>query len=294
MTILQGLILGLIQGVAEFLPVSSSGHLAVAQHLFGLDEVPLLFDVTLHMATLLAVVIYFRKVIGRLFMILFRAIGQRGEPTNVAPITDAKIATLAPNEQAGRYTIIMIIMSTIVTGAIGVVTSKLIKNISITYICVGFLVTAGLLIASSVVDKIRCLHRAAMNGVSGDRHLTGINWWQALIIGFAQGVGTLPGISRSGSTIAGALFSGVDRRTAGDYSFIVSIPAILGAFILELKDLDAVTGTVGLLPLVVGCVAAFISGYLALTWLMGIIRRGHLEWFAVYLIPLGVLGLIFF
>ncbi|MCH5289804.1 MAG: undecaprenyl-diphosphate phosphatase [Treponema sp.] len=293
MTIVQSVILGALQGVTEFLPVSSSGHLAIAERLFQVGDVPPLFNVMLHVATLLAVVIYFRKVIGRLLMILFRAIGQKDEPMNSRPITDAKIATLAPNEQAGRYTIIMIIMSTIVTGAIGMVTSKMLADISLAHICVGFLVTAGLLVASSVVDKIRCVHRAAINGVSGERHLTGINWWQALIVGFAQGVGTLPGISRSGATIAGALFSGVDRRTAGDYSFIVAIPAILGAFLLELKDLDVVAGTVGLLPLLVGCAAAFVAGYLALAWLMNIIRRGRLEWFALYLIPAGVLGLIF-
>lgn len=293
MTIVQSVILGALQGVTEFLPVSSSGHLAIAERLFQVGDVPPLFNVMLHVATLLAVVIYFRKVIGRLLMILFRAIGQKDEPMNSRPITDAKIATLAPNEQAGRYTIIMIIMSTIVTGAIGMVTSKMLADISLAHICVGFLVTAGLLVASSVVDKIRCVHRAAINGVSGERHLTGINWWQALIVGFAQGVGTLPGISRSGVTIAGALFSGVDRRTAGDYSFIVAIPAILGAFLLELKDLDVVAGTVGLLPLLVGCAAAFVAGYLALAWLMNIIRRGRLEWFALYLIPAGVLGLIF-
>lgn len=293
MTIVQSVILGALQGVTEFLPVSSSGHLAIAERLFQVGDVPPLFNVMLHVATLLAVVIYFRKVIGRLLMILFRAIGQKDEPMNSRPITDAKIATLAPNEQAGRYTIIMIIMSTIVTGAIGMVTSKMLADISLAHICVGFLVTAGLLVASSVVDKIRCVHRAAINGVSGERHLTGINWWQALIVGFAQGVGTLPGISRSGATIAGALFSGVDRRTAGDYSFIVAIPAILGAFLLELKDLDVVAGTVGLLPLLVGCAAAFVAGYLALAWLMNIIRRGCLEWFALYLIPAGVLGLIF-
>lgn len=293
MTIVQSVILGALQGVTEFLPVSSSGHLAIAERLFQVGDVPPLFNVMLHVATLLAVVIYFRKVIGRLLMILFRAIGQKDEPMNSRPITDAKIATLAPNEQAGRYTIIMIIMSTIVTGAIGMVTSKMLADISLAHICVGFLVTAGLLVASSIVDKIRCVHRAAINGVSGERHLTGINWWQALIVGFAQGVGTLPGISRSGATIAGALFSGVDRRTAGDYSFIVAIPAILGAFLLELKDLDVVAGTVGLLPLLVGCAAAFVAGYLALAWLMNIIRRGRLEWFALYLIPAGVLGLIF-
>lgn len=294
MTILQSLLFGALQGVTEFLPVSSSGHLAIAKHLFQVEEVPPLFDIMLHMATLLAVIIYFRKVIGRLLMILFRAIGQKAEPMNSKPITDAKIATLAPNEQAGRYLIIMVIMSTIVTGAIGMVTSKVITRIPLTHICIGFLITAGLLVASSIVDKIRCLHRAAINGVSGERHLTGINWWQALIVGFAQGIGTLPGISRSGATISGALFSGVDRRTAGDYSFIVAIPAILGAFILELKDLEIVAGAVGLIPLVIGCATAFVSGYLALAWLMNIIRRGHLEWFALYLVPAGILGLIFF
>ncbi|MDE7139280.1 MAG: undecaprenyl-diphosphate phosphatase [Treponemataceae bacterium] len=294
MTILQSILVGALQGVTEFLPVSSSGHLALAKHLFQVGDVPPLFDIMLHMATLLAVVIYFRKVIGRLFMILFRAIGRKEAPMDSKPITDAKIATLTPNEQAGRSLIIMVIISTIVTGAIGIVTSKVITRIPLTHICIGFLITAALLVASSIVDKHRCFDRAAMNGVSGEQHLTGINWWQALIVGFAQGIGTLPGISRSGATISGALFSGVDRRTAGDYSFIVAIPAILGAFILELKDLEIVAGAVGLIPLVLGCVTAFVSGYLALAWLMNIIRRGHLEWFALYLVPAGILGLIFF
>ncbi|MDE6736175.1 MAG: undecaprenyl-diphosphate phosphatase [Treponemataceae bacterium] len=294
MTILQSILVGALQGVTEFLPVSSSGHLALAKHLFQLGDVPPLFDIMLHMATLLAVVIYFRKVIGRLFMILFRAIGRKEAPMNSKPITDAKIATLAPNEQAGRSLIIMVIISTIVTGAIGIVTSKVITRIPLTHICIGFLITAGLLVASSIADKHRCLPRAAINGASGEQHLTGINWRQALIVGFAQGIGTLPGISRSGATISGALFSGVDRRTAGDYSFIVAIPAILGAFILELKDLEIVAGAVGVIPLVLGCVTAFVSGYLALAWLMNIINRGHLEWFALYLVPAGILGLVFF
>lgn len=294
MTLLQSILVGALQGVTEFLPVSSSGHLAIAKHLFQVGEVPPLFDIMLHMATLLAVIIYFRTVIGRLLMILFRAIGRKEVPMNAQPITDAKIATLAPNEQAGRSLIIMVIISTIVTGAIGIVTSKVIAGIPLTHICIGFLITAGLLVASSIADKRRRLPRAASNGVSDGQQLTGINWRQALIVGFAQGIGTLPGISRSGATISGALFSGVDRRTAGDYSFIVAIPAILGAFLLELKDLEIVAGAVGLIPLVLGCVTAFVSGYLALAWLMNIIHRGHLEWFALYLVPAGILGLIFF
>ena len=118
-------------------------------------------------------------------------------------------------------------------------------------------------------------------------------WWQSLIIGFAQGVGTLPGVSRSGSTIAGSLFCGVDRAEAGEFSFIVSIPAILGAFILEAKDLGQVASSIGAEPVIAGCAAAFASGYIALTWLMKIIRKGKLEWFACYLIPVGILGMIF-
>jgi undecaprenyl-diphosphatase len=109
-----------------------------------------------------------------------------------------------------------------------------------------------------------------------------------------QGIGTLPGISRSGSTIAGAQFCGVNRAAAGEYSFIVSIPAILGAFVLEAKDLGEVGSTIGIIPVVVGCLAAFIAGYFSLAVLMKIIKKGKLEWFACYLIPVAILGLIFF
>ena len=109
-----------------------------------------------------------------------------------------------------------------------------------------------------------------------------------------QGIGTFPGISRSGSTIAGALFGGLDRAAAGEYSFIVSIPAILGAFVLELKDLDKVGTSIGAAPVIAGCAAAFAWGYISLTALMKIIKKGRLEWFAAYLIPLGIAGLIFF
>ena len=282
MTTFQGILLGLVQGIAEFLPISSSGHLQLAQYLFKLDDVPLLFDVLLHVATLCAVVLYFRRIIARLFCVLCRWVFRRPLPRH----------TPALAEKHDRRMILTIILTTFVTGCIGLVTSKLIPDFSIHAVCIGFLFTAFILIASAVLDKLIELHYAISSGVRGDRPFTGVRWWQALIIGFAQGVGTLPGVSRSGSTIAGALFSGVDRVTAGEYSFIVSIPAILGAFILELKDLDAVAGSVGAAPVIAGCAAAFASGYCALTLLMRIIRRGRLEWFAAYLIPLGVLGLV--
>ena len=311
MTIFQSIILGVLQGIAEFLPISSSGHLNVAQELFGLSEVPLLFDVMLHLATLTAVILYFRKKIARLFVILFRWIftsgkwkvesgKQEGEVSpslqtqafsatpsaGDTPATPPDTDLLTGTDELGRKTILAVIVATIVTGAIGVVTSKLIPELPVKVTCVGFLFTACLLIFSSIWAK-----KHDSNNLEEAR---GISILQALFIGFMQGVGTLPGVSRSGSTIAGAQLAGVNRAAAGEFSFIVSIPAILGAFVLEAKDLGEVGSQIGALPVFCGCLAAFAWGYLSLSILMKLIRKGKLEWFACYLIPLGILGLIFF
>ena len=337
MTIFQSIILGVLQGIAEFLPISSSGHLKVAQALFGLSEVPLLFDVMLHLATLAAVILYFRKKIARLFVILFRwilpsgkrktengkmeveseklkmenEVGKAGSGTaftetrskpvsQVLPLTGRSLSPspqdvdlLTGTDELGRKTILAVIVATIVTGAIGVVTSKLIPELPIKVTCVGFLFTACLLIFSAKFEKRKSARKSDVpfDSAQGTK---GISILQALFIGFMQGVGTLPGVSRSGSTIAGAQLAGVNRAAAGEFSFIVSIPAILGAFVLEAKDLGEVGSQIGALPVFCGCLAAFAWGYLSLSILMKLIRKGKLEWFACYLIPLGILGLIFF
>ena len=267
MSVIQGILLGFLQGVAEFLPISSSGHLTVVQYLFGLEEVPLLFDVFLHLATLAAVCLYFWRKIWDLLKCLGRWISRK----------DA-----TEEDVIGRKNIIAIILSTIVTGVLGVVTSKLIPEMSIKVTCAGFLVTALLLIVSSKIGK-----------KNTDEKEKPVSKVQALVIGFMQGIGTLPGISRSGSTIAGAMMCGVNRSFAGDYSFIVSIPAILGAFVLELKDIGEVSQTIGAAPVIAGCAAAFAVGYISLALLMKMIRKGNLQWFAAYLIPAGILGMIF-
>ena len=111
---------------------------------------------------------------------------------------------------------------------------------------------------------------------------------QAAIIGAAQGIGVLPGISRSGSTIAAALLTGVDREKAGEYSFLLSIPAILAAFIFELKSADTISGSIGAAALIAGMATAFIVGLFALTFLLTLIRKGKLGIFAYYLIPAGI------
>lgn len=272
MSIIQGILLGILQGVAEFLPISSSGHLSVAQYLFGLGEVPLLFDVFLHLATLFAVCLYFWRKIWNLLKCLGRWIARK-EPSE--------------EEVVDRKMIIAIILSTIITGILGVITSKLIPEMSIKVTCAGFLVTSLLLIVSAKLEKKN-------NSTAESEKTAAVTKKQALFIGFMQGIGTLPGISRSGSTIAASLLCGVDRKIAGDYSFIISIPAILGAFILEVKDLGEVSSTIGAAPVIAGCAAAFAVGYISLSLLMKMIRKGKLQWFAAYLIPLGILGMIFF
>lgn len=286
MTLIQGILLGALQGVAEFLPISSSGHLQIAQVLFGLDDVPLLYDVFLHLATLLAVCLYFWKKIWNLLKCFGRWIGRKSAPEN---LDSADL--LCGTDEAGRKTIIAIIITTVITGALGIITSKLIPELSVKFTCAGFIVTSALLIISSILEK----KQAAAKAQSAEQvdEAKGISVKQSIVIGILQGFGTLPGISRSGSTIAGALFSKVDRSVAGDYSFIVSIPAILGAFILELKDLGEVSESIGAAPVIGGCIAAFVVGYASLALLMKLIRKGKLQWFAAYLIPVAILGLLF-
>lgn len=297
MNIFHALVLGVVQGIAEFLPISSSGHLAVLQHIFGLQEVPPLFDVILHIPSLLAVIIFFRKKIAALFAILFRWIfrkpaPERYENSSSKTLTEASaFDLLAGSEKLGRRTILAVIATTAVTGAIGIFTSKLLPEFPIKAVCVGFLFTAALLIASGIFSKRKI--SAEKNSEIEKRSAQGISIFQALVIGASQGIGTLPGISRSGSTISGALFCGVPGAQAAEYSFIVSIPAIFAAFVLELRDISKMSA-VGVLPLVISCVACFVAAYASLSWLMKIIKKGRLEWFACYLIPLGILGLIFF
>ena len=283
MTVLQGFLLGILQGVAEFLPISSSGHLALAQSLFGLEDVPLLYDIFLHMATLLAVTIYFWPKIWALLKCFGRWITKKQKSDNQVQISENDL--LCPTDKIGQKTIIAIILTTAITGTFGVVTSKLIPDLGVKFVCGGFLVTSALLIISSIMEK--------RQSAKGPNEFTGISIKQSIIIGIMQGFGTLPGISRSGSTIAGALFGGVNRSLAGEFSFIVSIPAILGAFILELKDLGQMSSSIGAAPIIAGCISSFAVGYFSLSVLMKIIKKGKLQWFAAYLIPAGILGLIF-
>lgn len=288
MTIIQSFLLGIIQGIAEFLPISSSGHLEIAQFCFGLEDMPILFDLFLHLATLAAVCIFFRHKIWALLKCFGRWITRREK--NITDYANNDQDILCNNEKQGHETIIAIIISTIVTAVIGLVVDKFLPHFSLKLISFGFIITSVLLILSAKKQQSPTYIKETANPETSTK---GITPKQAVIIGLMQGAGTIPGISRSGSTISAALFCNIDRKTAGDYSFIISIPAILGAFILELKDLGKLSSSISILPIVVGCLTSFFVGYGALTVLMKLIRKGKLQWFSLYLIPAGILGMIF-
>lgn len=270
MTIANALLLGIIQGASEFLPISSSGHLYIAQKLLGLNDIPLLFTVLLHLGSLCAVLIFFRQQIKDLFFATFNFILRR--------------PAVSSQEQLQRQMVFALIVATLVTAILGIFASQFIHDAPIYMVLMGFLLTAIFLIISSRISK-------KAQGINSDiifEKSQKITIRQGIIIGIFQGFGVLPGISRSGATIAGGLFSKLDRKTAGEFSFLLSIPAIFGAFLLELKDIKTLNNTIGALPIALGCLAAFISGFICLVWLMKLIQKGKLEYFAFYLIPLAI------
>lgn len=314
MNILQAVLLGAIQGVTEFLPISSSGHLKVTEILFNLS-VPDWFDVFLHLATLCAIIIYFWKQIVEFFQVLFRWICKKPAPEQPL-ISDG----LCKTEAAGRRTIIAVLITTLVTAIIGLGVDKLEdtleeNNVPVKFImlaiCIGFIITSCFLIISGILSR----KKNNEDNNNQIKEYTGISIPQALFVGLFQGIGTLPGVSRSGSTIASGVFAGIDRKLAGDYSFIVSIPAILGATLLKgIKFIKALklnefcftlTGiqtdtvvsasseVIGIIPVIAGFISSFIVGYVSLFLLMKIIKKGKLEWFAAYLIPVAIVGLVF-
>ncbi|SHJ30522.1 Undecaprenyl-diphosphatase [Malonomonas rubra DSM 5091] len=255
MDTLHAILLGLIQGLTEFLPVSSSGHLAIAQHFLpGFEQPGLLFDVLLHFATTLAVIIYFRKDVWKLLTCFFRK--------DAYAIDD-------------RHTFWMIILGSIPTAVIGLSGKDFFEGLFENLLVIGcmLLLTAMLLI---VAEKTR----------KDGRSLAEIRINDALLVGVVQGMAIIPGISRSGSTIATLLLRGIDGEAAARFSFLLALPAICGAMLLSMKDLQHVTASE--LPAYgIGAIMAFASGLFAIRWLMNVVRRKRLAGFAVYCLLVG-------
>ncbi|MGL4981338.1 MAG: undecaprenyl-diphosphate phosphatase [Treponemataceae bacterium] len=271
MTIFEAVLLGALQGIAEFLPISSSGHLLLAQKILHIQEQPLLFSVFLHLATLLAVVIFFHKIIRDLILAFWRIIRRKTQQGD-----DEKLKI-----------ILALLIATAITAGIGLSLSKFIPLIPPKIVSIGFIVTALILILADTANR-----RSNKQSASHEKIKT-LTIAKSLIIGIAQGLAVLPGISRSGITISTAIFCNIDRKTAGEFSFLLSIPAILGAFILEARHLTSETFNIPVATLIIGCLVAFISGLLSLFIFIRLIKKGNFAWFSLYLIPLGIVGLLF-
>ena len=253
---LESIILGIVQGLTEFLPISSTGHLVLFGKLFGLREAGLLFDTLLHLGTFLAVVIVYWS--------------------------EVKYIITHPFSRLTK----LLVVGTIPTGIIGLTFKDFFEEISRTGQTIGFeFVATGFIIYA--VESLR----------RGNRSFDQINYVDALIIGTLQGAAILPAISRSGLTIAGALMRKIDRAEAARFSFLLSLPAILGATVLQTKDLlENPIESTHLVPMLVGTVFAAIFGYIAIRWMIRIISTGSMKGFAVYVWILGaiILGLQFF
>ncbi len=270
MTVFTSFLLGLIQGVAEFLPISSSGHLAIAQNLLNLQaEIPAFFDVLLHLGTLLAVFVAYWQDIKDMVVEFFCGIGDLVHHSTPTPVPPA------------RRLILLIILGTLPLFAVLPIKDK-VQGLSDNMIFIGaaLIVTGFLLFASDMIRKGRKTERNA-------------TWLDVLIVGAGQAIATMPGISRSGMTISAGCFTGFERRFAVRFSFLLSIPAVLGANILSLKDAFEAGIVWGEVPIyLVGVVTAAVVGYLCIRLLRMIADKGRFGAFAYYCWAVGLLTLV--
>lgn len=262
MTIIQAVLLGALQGITEFLPVSSSGHLVVAREIMQIGEIPILFDVWLHVATLVVIIAVFRKRVGAVLASLARLAVRRGREGDVV---HARLAGV-------------IVLATVCTVVVGLAAERLSVNeypkiVSGLFIITGFILITG-----------RYRH--------GTKDYSRIGWKEGVVTGVAQGFGVFPGISRSGITISASLAAGLDREHAGEYAFLMSIPAVVGALLFTLKDSGDLMESVGIPALIVGCVVSLVVGLASLLLLLRLVKGGKLWVFSFYLIPIGIAGLI--
>jgi undecaprenyl-diphosphatase len=267
-------ILGAIQGATEFLPVSSSGHLAVGQLIFELESLknqPLLLEILLHLATLVAVVIVYRREVLSLFS---------GTKEIALSVLRGNFMQTIRTDSGARL-LLLLIVATIPTAILGLLMEKsgIVQSVSTTPLFLGlsFLTCAGILIASRF-------------GHEKEGEI--LTFKNALLIGLAQGFAVMPGISRSGTTIAVALLLGTNREAAARFSFLLSIPAILGAAILEI-DVNQLFQSDALGAIAGGVLASFICGIAALLLLIRLVRAGKLWLFAPYVAAVGVTTIFF-
>lgn len=266
MNIIQGIIIGIVQGLTEFLPVSSSAHLVFIQNLLGVES-SLAFDTFLHLGTLIAVLWFFRWDIIKMLKSWWLSIGD---------ILQGRFREGFYNDPYKRLAW-YVILATIPVGIVGILFEDAVDSLfaGALYVPAFFLFVTGTILYLS--------QRMA----SGNVTLNNISKKEALWMGLGQACAILPGLSRSGTTIAAGLTIGLEKEFAAKFSFILSIPAILGAFVLQVKDIGSALD-VNFLPVFLGFIAAIIAGYLAIKWMLDLIQNRSLDIFAYYCWVVGI------
>lgn len=259
MTELQAVLLGLVQGLTEFLPVSSSGHLTIFRYLFGVEAENLTFEVAVHAATVLSTIVAFRKEIWDLLKGFFK---------------------FKMNSQT--HYIFKIAVSMIPVMIVGL----FLKDYVTSLFGSGLLIVGCMLVLTAILLYLgeKLSDRAALRAKEGDSEGREVGYLDAFIIGLAQSVAVLPGLSRSGTTIATGLMLGVKKSAVAQFSFLMVLVPILGEAFLELISGEFTVAASGIstLALILGFVSAFISGYVACRWMINIVRKAKLHWFSLY------------
>lgn len=274
---IDALILGIVQGLTEYLPVSSSGHLEIFKQILGVDlpeDENLMFTVIVHAATVLSTIVVLWPMFARLCRSFFTF--RRGYDFDY---------------------VCKILISCIPIGIVGVFFKHTVEDIfgsGLTVVGICLCVTALLLLFAWLTD-LRAARGACGSGVVPASQGRNISWWDALIIGCAQAVAVLPGLSRSGTTIATGIMLGDKRAEVAQFSFLMVILPILGECLLDVKEMvgsGAGAGETGAVALIVGFVSAFVVGCGACKWMIELVKRGKLVWFAVYCVIMGVVCLL--
>ena len=265
----EGILLGLIQGLTEFLPVSSSGHLVIGEELLGIENEygGTTFEVFVHFGTVLSITVIFFSYLRKM---LIEGIASISKPKSWRENYEAK---------EGFRMSVHIALTMIPTGIIYILFKDVIEEAftSARFAC-GMLLITGILLLFTMI-------RGSQSGR--------ITWWKSLAIGTAQSFAMMPGISRSGSTIAMALYFGTKREEATRFSFLMSVPVIVAATALDLIDVIRGDEIMNWTPLLLGMLTAFVSGILAIKTMMVIVQKERLHWFAFYCLFVGIVGLIF-
>ncbi len=269
----DSLVLGILQGITEFLPISSSGHLVLGEHFLGLNVQSLKsFDVVVHMGTLLAILVYFWRDVKGMFLALFKA----------------------KTEDPYFRLIGLIIIGTIPAVFVGLYGENFldehfrnVKSVGMWMMILGVLFLLGEFAYKKPTKKMNKIIDIFKPGSSETKEISGLRWYNVIIIGCAQAIALIPGVSRSGSTIVAGLFQGINRSAAARFSFLLGIPAIAGAGLLTGLKLSGDAAKIEYLPLSIGFLSSFVFGLLAVHFLMKFLKTHTLSIFAVYLLILG-------